>query len=256
MRNSQFNESSWTTMYDLSPNRVTRFLLSIIALLVVFNFVERAVVYWLNTQGNGQFVSIYFNFDQEANFPTLYSALALGFCSYLLATIATVSKNAREKYAKHWKYLAWIFLFLAIDEACSIHELLIPLMKRVVNAEGFLYFPWVIPASFLVAVFLLIFRKFIFALPTKTKTLFILSGMIYIFGALGMEVVGGYIADNQGYNTIYGIVSSIEELLEMFGVVIFINALLSYLQSQTSKLNFALLFQQPRDNKARFLKNI
>ncbi|NJR44720.1 MAG: hypothetical protein HC775_02300 [Hyellaceae cyanobacterium CSU_1_1] len=60
-----------------------------------------------------------------------------------------------------------------------------------------------------------------------------------------MEMIGGYIADHYGYQTVYGIVSTIEELSEMFGIVIFINALLNYLQSQVVELNFALSFQQP-----------
>jgi hypothetical protein len=33
------------------------------------------------------------------------------------------------KYTKHWQALAWIFLYLAIDEMCSIHELLIPILN-------------------------------------------------------------------------------------------------------------------------------
>lgn len=233
------------TTYNLSPEKTTKFLLSIIALLVLFNLLERIIVYGLNTSGSAQFVSIYFNFDQEANFPSLYSALALGFSSYLLATIAGIRKNIKAKFANYWKALSFIFLFLALDEACSIHELLIPIMKRVMNAKGLLYFPWVIPAFILVIIFLIAFRKFILALPTKTKTLFVLSGIVYVAGALGMETVGGYIADNYGYSTVYGIAASIEELLEMFGVVIFINALLHYLQSQASELRFALSFRQP-----------
>ena len=248
MSNSQLTEPYWLTTYDLSPSKVTKFLISVIALLVAFNLLERAIVYWLNTQGQGEFISIYFNFDREANLPSLYSALALGFSGYLLNTIAAVKRRIRGKYLRHWQALSYIFFFLAIDEACSIHELLIPVMKQVVRAEGLLYFPWVIPAFILVIIFLFAFHKFIFSLPNQTKTLFILAGGIYVFGALGMEVVGGYIADNYGYSTIYGIVSSIEELLEMFGVVIFINALLNYLQFQTPKLGFRFLFnsQKPK----------
>ena len=251
MKDSRFLEPSGRIIYDWSPGKVTKFLLSIIALLVAFNIIERVIVYWLNAQGNSEVTSVYFNFDREANLPSLYSALALGFCSYLLATIATVKKKAKARYAKHWKALSFIFLFLAIDEATSIHELLMPVMKGVVDAEGFLYFPWIIPAFCLVIIFLLVFRKFILALPIKTKTLFIISGTIYILGALGMEMIGGYVADNAGYSVIYGIVSSIEELLEMFGIVIFTYALLSYLQSQIPKLSFSLSFQQPKAKKLR-----
>jgi hypothetical protein len=230
-------------VYNLSAKRVTRFLLAIIALLVLLNITERAIVYWLNATNDTQIISHYFNFDQESNLPSLYSALALGFCSYLLAIITTFNKIKKVKYAQHWKALSLIFLFLALDEACSIHELLIPVLRGAINAKGILYFTWVIPAFFLLILFLISFRKFIKNLPTKTKTIFILAGMIYITGALGMELVGGYIADNFGYNTIYGIASSVEELLEMFGIVLFINGLLSYIQSQLTELHFSLSFK-------------
>ena len=229
-------------VYNFSAKRITRFLLSIIALLIFFNLAERVIVYWLNANYNTQLISHYFNFDQESNFPSLYSALSLGFCSYLLAIISVVKKAQKARYAKHWKTLSLIFLFLALDEACSIHELLIPVLRGAMNAKGILYFTWVVPAFFLLIIFLIVFRNFIKNLPAKTKTLFILAGTIYVAGALGMELVGGYIADNIGYTTIYGLASTIEELLEMFGIVIFINGLLSYIQSQLRELHISLSF--------------
>jgi hypothetical protein len=249
MNNSQFSEPLWLTTYNLSPSKVTKILLSTITLLVLFNIIERGIVHWLNAQNNGQLISIYFNFDEEANLPSLYSSLALGFCAYLLSLVATIKKKVKGKYARQWKALAFIFLYLAVDEMCSIHELLIPVLRGAMHTSGLLYFPWVIPAFFLVIIFLIVFRKFILALPNKTKIQFILAGIVYVFGALGMELIGGYIADNYGYNTVYGIASTIEELLEMFGVVIFINALLNYLQSQASELHFGLSFEQPSKKK-------
>jgi hypothetical protein len=249
MNNSQLSKPLWLTTYDFSPNKVTKLLLSIVALLVLFNIIERGIVHWLNAQNNGQLISIYFNFDEEANLPSLYSSLALGFCAYLLSLVATIKKKVKGKYARQWKALSFIFLYLAVDEMCSIHELLIPILRGAMHTSGLLYFPWVIPAFFLVIIFLIVFRKFILALPNKTKIQFILAGIVYVFGALGMELIGGYIADNYGYNTVYGIASTIEELLEMFGVVIFINALLNYLQSQASELHFGLSFEQPSKKK-------
>jgi cytochrome b subunit of formate dehydrogenase len=157
-----------------------------------------------------------------------------------------VRKKIKAKDARSWQGLAGIFLFLAIDELCSLHEILIPVLRGAMNTKGLLYFPWVIPAFFLLIIFLIVFRKFILALPNKTKTQFILAGTVYVLGALGMELIGGYIADKYGYTTIFGLASTIEELLEMSGVVIFINALLNYLQAQTSELNFSLTFQSLR----------
>lgn len=245
MSSDGFSDQFGFPAYDLSPRKVTRFLLAAIALLIFLNFSERAVVYWLNAHNDSQLISIYFNFDEEYNLPSLYSALALGFCSYLLTIIATFEKATKAKFSKHWKALSFIFIFLAVDEACSIHEIFIPVLREAIGAEGILYFTWVIPGFLFVIAFAVAFRKFVFSLPTKIKTLFILAGMLYITGALGMELVGGYIADNFGYSTIYGISSTIEELLEMLGVVVFINGLLSYLQSQLSQLHFTLSFRQP-----------
>ena len=247
MRSDRISHHFEISSYNLSPQKVTKFLLSIIALLILGNVAERMLIRWLNATYSIEFVSNYFNFDQEANFPTLYSALTLGFCSYLLAVIATIKKRQIDRYAKHWKALSSIFLFLAIDEACSIHEFFIPFLRDAIDAGGIFYFTWVIPAFFLLIIFLIAFRKFVFKLPPKTKILFITAGGVYIAGALGMELIGGYVADNFGYNTAaYGIASRVEEILEMLGIVIFINGLLSYIQSQSKELHFSLSFQSSK----------
>lgn len=237
------------TSFNLSPRKVTVLLLQIITLLILGYFLEKEIVYFLNTKyyirDPSRFLH-YFDFDSESNFPSLYSALALAFCSYLLAVITVFKKRVKDKYSRHWQALSAIFLFLAIDENCSIHEVFIPITRKVIDVRGIFYFAWVIPASVLIIVFLAVFRKFVFQLPKKYKNLFILAGTIYLSGALGMELLGGYIVDSFGFNTMqYVVVSTIEELLEMFGVVIFINALLSYIQSYLSKVNIVFDFQEP-----------
>ena len=61
-----------------------------------------------------------------------------------------------------------------------------------------------------------------------------------------MEAVGGYIADTPGlYVHAYTIAATIEELLEMLGIIVFINANLAYIQSQLSSLYITCSF----DNK-------
>ena len=252
MKSSRFSEQFELPAYNLSPRKVTKFLLSIIAVLIFFNLTERSIIYWLNATNGTELMSHHFNFNEESNFPSIYSALALGFCGYLLAIIATIKKTAKARFAKHWKALSLIFFYLAIDEACSIHELLIPVVRNALNTSGFLYYAWVIPAFFLLIIFLIVFRKFILNLPPKTRTLFVTAGIVYVAGAMGMELIGGYIADNFGYNTVFGLASSIEEILEMLGVVIFVNALLSYIQSQSQRLHFSLSFGSCSDRKPKY----
>jgi hypothetical protein len=215
---------NWSTWY-ISPNKVTGFLLKTIACLILLHFVEKIAINWLNDLTNLQLSTHYFDFDSEGNFPSLYSALALGLCSLLLALISQIKRSiqSRERFAprrrnslpqrsdqKYWTSLAYIFLYLALDEFCSIHELLIPIIRQTFHTQGLLYFPWTIVGFIFVVIFLITFRHFIYNLPSKTKMLFLIAGGLYIIGVLGMEVVDGYIGNVIGFNTkAYWITSTI-----------------------------------------------
>ena len=237
----QLTLSTWY----ISPQKIINFLLSIITVLIVGHLLEGRIINWLNILTKAQLTPRFFVFDQEANFPSLFSTFILGFSSLLLATIATIKKSFNSRYTKFWRALSLIFLYMAIDENCSIHELLIPILRSLFNTRGLLYFPWVIPAFVLLIILAIAFKDFIADLPPRTRNLFLLAAGIYIIGALGMEIVGGYLGDVQGFNTkAYWIVSTIEELLEMFGIVVFIYGLLSYLQSYFSELHFSLSFKK------------
>ena len=88
------------------------------------------------------------------------------------------------------------------------------------------------PFGFLVAIFLLSYTKFLFHLPVSTKKLFIAAAALYIGGAMGVEMLGGYVASTTGQkNVSYVIVITIEESLEMLGIVVFIHALISYIKT-------------------------
>ena len=233
----------------LHPPTISKILFGIIVLLLVLSIGEKLAIVQLNQLTATEFTTRFFGFDEEANFPTLYSFVSLVICSGLLAIISAIAKTTSFQSAKFWRALSFIFLFLAVDEACSIHEILIPLIKIVVDTRGFLYFPWVIPASILLIVFLFLFRHFIYNLPKKTRNLFLLAGGTYIGGALVMEIIGAYLADTSGLDTTaYWLSATIEELLEMFGILIFIHSLLLYIRSYLSKLNLSLKFTIPQRN--------
>ncbi|GAB4528282.1 MAG: hypothetical protein Tsb0014_09520 [Pleurocapsa sp.] len=232
---------------NLYPAKIIKILFVAIASLFFLSIVEKTAVVWFNSLTSGEFNARFFGFDEEANFPTLYSTLTLAFSSFLLAVITVIKKFLNSRYAKFWRALSLIFLFMAIDEICSLHEILIPLIKIVFETRGLLFFPWVIPAFILLIVFLIAFRKFIFNLPTKIRNIFLLAGSIYIGGALGMELIGGYLADTSGLDTTaYWIAALIEELLEMFGILIFIYGLLSYIQSYIKQLDLPVSFQKEK----------
>lgn len=248
-RNNKLQKFSIPT-WHISPLKITRFFLLAIILLIIGNIVEKLILNGVNTFSTIRFAPRLFDFDTEGNIPALYSTLSLGFCSLLLATIATFKKSVNCQYTKYWRALSFIFLFLAVDETCSFHEELIPILRGTFNTKGLLFFPWVIPAVILLVVFLIAFRGFIAHLPSRIRNLLLLAGTIYVGGAIGMESIGGYFADVQGFNTkAYWIASTVEELLEMLGIVVFIYGLLSYIKYYLEELHLSVSFRKPKKLK-------
>ncbi|MEG4530881.1 hypothetical protein [Microcoleus sp. D2_18a_D3] len=189
-------------------------------------------LYFLPDYPSRDFLAMAFNVDGEGNIPAIYSSLALLFSSLLLGAIAHVKNLDSDRYKQHWKILSFIFLYLSLDEAGQLHEKFIDPMRSLLKATGVLYFTWIVPIGFLVAIFLFSYSKFLFHLPVSTKKLFVAATALYIGGAMGMEMPGGYLASTTGAeNVSYVIVTTIEESLEMLGIVVFIHALISYIKT-------------------------
>ena len=83
--------------------------------------------------------------------------------------------------------------------------------------------------------------KFVFNLPSKTRILFLIAGSVYVSGAVGMELIREFYSKLYADNiTFVTIIITIEELLEMTGVVIFIYALMSYIDSELKDIRLSI----------------
>jgi len=185
-----------------------------------------------------------FDFDTEGNIPTLYSSFALIFCSLLLALIASTHKKQNSSYYQ-WIGLSIIFLFISIDEIAEIHERLIVPVRESLNTSGLLYFAWVIPYGVFLGVFVIAYFRFLMSLSKRIKNLFVASGITFVIGAIGFELLGGRHSDLNGEdNLTYSLIYTCEEFLEMLGIVIFIYALLIYLAKQFKPLTLSLNEQE------------
>ncbi len=183
-----------------------------------------------------------FNLDRELNFPTWYSAWMLVFCAILLRIIAMGKKQQGDRYTKDWQLLSLIFLWMAIDEIVSIHEILIiPEVSQALNLPWFLHSMWVIPGVVFVAWFAKRYGKFVRHLPAKSRQHFIGAACTFISGALVMEMIGSYFAQSIGQqHIVYALIATVEETLEMIGIVMFIYALLNYLSKWANHLDLKL----------------
>jgi hypothetical protein len=134
-----------------------------------------------------------FDFDGEKNVPALYSAVAITACGFLLWKISKLVYEQEKRNSLSWKALSFIFYFLAIDEYFSIHEEFRLIMSSYLNGGsvggGWQTFRWYVPYMLIFGFVSIFFTSFFFRLPAKTRIQFSVAGFVYIFGAVGMEMV-------------------------------------------------------------------
>ena len=137
--------------------------------------------------------------------------------------------------------MASIFLYLSFDEGSRIHELAIYPIRRVFgdSIPSFLYFAWVIPAIPIMFILTISYFKFFFKLPKHTRRMFLISVILYLSGALGFEMIGGHYASINGVNNLgYSLITTVEESFEMAGNIVFINALMKYIEENFKEVVF------------------
>lgn len=162
------------------------------------------------------------NVDAEASLPAWASSAGLLTAAAMMVSIA----HGADRWRKHWLGLAILFVALSIDEAVSLHEKSIEPLRNGFDLGGAFFFAWVVPAGVAVAILALILWRFVWALEPSVRWILLMAAGVYLGGALGMELVGGSIADSRGQrNATYVTVVTIEELLEMAGIAIFLYGL-------------------------------
>lgn len=223
--------------------RVMRILITIVVCLVLAGVVSstfRILEYPL--PGSKWFHKM-FDLDSEYNIPAWYASFSLLFCAGLLGVITAIKIG--DRYRSYWQVLAFIFLFLGLDEVFSFHEaLIIPSLRKALQLNPFFYHTWVLVALPLVGFFCFKYWKFVRHLPKRTRSLMMLACGIYLAGALGMEMMSGAVREAYGRWDVFTQATIIlEEVLENVGILVFIYALLTYLTNLTDQLtmHFRLL---------------
>lgn len=223
-----------------SPSRVAGTLGIVVALLVALSTLGQVSKYCL---GHGYLcgaVSM-FCLDEELNVPTWYSSFGLVLAAGIVAWIAAAKRVQRDRFRRHWTALALLFLLFSLDETASLHERSIEPLRRILGVGGLLRYAWVVPGMVLVLVVGLCYLRFLWHLPARSRRLFLLSGAVFVGGAIGMEMIGGLEFERFGVaNLAYAMTTTVEETLEMAGVVLFIYALLDYIQIAFGRLSLRI----------------
>jgi hypothetical protein len=234
-------DSGPATNLTLDPRKITLILAALAIVLIFASIMGDILEYSIPNDRAAIRFNKKFNVDLEMTVPTYFNALILLFSGVLLTIIALLKRKTRDPNTIHWFILAFLFWFMAMDETISLHEFLIKPLRDAFNTSGFLYFAWVIVAIPLLIMLALTYRKFIQALPKWARILILLAGTIYVASALGIEMVGGWYFERFGGNQIpYIVLTTIEETLEMAGILIFIYALLRYLSEYFPEVQFSV----------------
>lgn len=157
----------------------------------------------------------------EGNLPTWFSSSLLLVCALAAGRIA----SARPPWHRHWWGTTAMLGWMSLDEAAELHEHL----GGLFGTRGLLFFDWVIPAAGVVAAVAVAYWPFVRALVRPTRTRLIVAAVIYVAGALVMELPLGWWTDHHGDEGLgYALIDWVEETLEMLGASFALVALVAH----------------------------
>jgi hypothetical protein len=174
---------------------------------------------------------LYFNLDNEFNFPTVFSFLQLILSSVLLWALSRIYRGDTLGSASGWGGLSLIFAGLALDEILGFHEQTTGFLRRSLHLQGVLYFGWIIPGFLFCVLIALYFRNFLLRLPAPLRRDVMTTGALFVLGAIGGDMVSGYLVSGNGSPDKFAVMveTFFEEGLEMVSIALFNFLLLRHL---------------------------
>jgi hypothetical protein len=228
--------------YNIQPKRVFNMLLSIVVVL----FSAHLLLLWLREAHGMELraLTLLLDLDHEGNIPTLFSVLLFVIAGLQLLAMYRLDRVAGSGRWQ-WRLLAWVCFFFALDEGSQIHEKCIEAVHRLMGGipHALLTYAWVVPYGIATALLIFLIGPFLLRLPKRTLTVIVIAGTMYISGALITEMLeGAATVDGGETSTFYLLLNTMEETLEMVGLVIFNYALLDRLAGLQA--GFSLRLQQ------------
>ena len=168
-----------------------------------------------------------FDLDRDANLPTWFSSSCLMISALLMGWIGAAKAPGRDR--KLWLAMAAIFAYLSVDEAAELHEITIGPLRNLLGLSGVFHFAWVIPFVLALIVLAFIYFRFWRDLPPPTRLGLLAAAVVYVGGAMGLEMYGSFIAAAHGEEFwLYRVLTVMEETMEMTGLWLLIHTLAQY----------------------------
>jgi hypothetical protein len=212
-------EGGEDTMSAVEVKIDARRLLSGGLVISVILFAVHMTMTLFEPEGAGQIANLKF----DTAIPTWFASAMLFVSSVLFLLVWNDSRQTDRHNRFYWLGLAAVFLTLSIDEVAALHEWL-GASAPIDDRGGYFTHGWVILGIGAVGVFALLYARFIFQLPTRLRNLLLLSGVVYLGGALAWEMFNGNLQANNASLNRYDRYTGVEELFEFVGAALFICA--------------------------------
>ena len=160
------------------------------------------------------------------------NTLGTWFSTFVLAGAALVAWLLAEPEGRSnrrgWRTIAAMLTAASIDEVATFHELVGAALRSSLDLDGVFLYAWILPAGLVVAVLGVSLLPFLLRLPRPVGRLLIIAGLIYVLGALGLELAEGWLDTRQMDSVGTAILTGVEEAMEMGGVLLALSALLGH----------------------------
>lgn len=223
------------SLLTVSAARVWSFIVYGIPLLAVLSVVSSLTKENTDSRVIAE-IADRFILNRESSIPTILSFILMMFAAQLsLMNYFHYKRRVKSLLNAYWIAVALLFLFLAYDELAQIHENLRSITFGGILADQ----SWVfvgIPIVVAVGVFM---APFLLAKPRELKVAFVVGGAIFITGAIGFEVLGGVFLASHDNETVYMLITVIEESLELAGLSYVNYALLKHAAQERITVQFS-----------------
>lgn len=210
---------------------LTRFLICVCAIAVGLNLLMialRFTGFLTHPFGWKLFFKLYI--DGKANLPSYVNTLLLFIASLFLGVAHVLERGVDRARSVNWLVLSIIFLFLSLDESIALHDFVVSGLPRHEVTYGQLFIAWFVPYGIAAGAFSLYQLRFLTKLDSQIAFGFFCAALVYLGGAVGAEWMGSKVADSFGTRSLaYALTVTVEESLEMGGLVTFIHFMSRYM---------------------------
>ncbi|MGH2674490.1 MAG: hypothetical protein ACRDH1_03625 [Actinomycetota bacterium] len=209
---------------------VLRRLLVAIEVLAILSVVSQVLTYAVSDFPLRDAIGPLFNVNAEQNLPALFSSMMFLVAALLAGAVAHARRRLDRPDRGYWVTSTVLFVVLAVDEFGSLHEKAAPGLRDLLDIGGGPQWSvWVLVAVPALALLLLFFLPFLRRLPRGIRRGFVLAALLFLGGAIVVELLGDWYAAGFGRSTLgFELIGTVEETLEMGGLAVLVYALLVY----------------------------